>query len=64
MDGLFGVAGEWAFALPAVAAADPFFEHSYAVVIGIDHYPSRMWPQLQYGVKDARAIAAFLATQN
>lgn len=50
---------------PAPAwAADQFFDHSYAVVIGIDHYPSRMWPQFQYGVKDARAIAAFLGTQN
>jgi len=53
-----------AFAPPPVRAADQFFEHSYAVVIGIDRYPSRMWPQLQYGVKDARAIAAYLGTQN
>jgi VWFA-related protein len=54
----------WAFASPPICAADQFFAHSYAVVIGIDHYPSRMWPQLQYGVKDARAIAAYLRTQD
>ena len=52
------------FAPSSLRAADQFFEHSYAVVIGIDHYPSRMWPQLQYAVKDARAIAAYLRTQN
>lgn len=49
---------------PHAHAADPFFEKSYAVVIGIDHYPSQAWPQLRYGVKDAHAIEAYLNKQN
>jgi len=51
-------------AAPLARAADQFFEHSYAVVIGIDNYPSPMWPKLKYGVKDAQAIAAYLRTQD
>jgi hypothetical protein len=52
------------FAPYPARAADQFFERSYAVVIGIDHYTSPIWPQLQYGVKDGRAIEAYLRTQN
>ncbi|PWU03818.1 MAG: hypothetical protein C5B51_18010 [Terriglobia bacterium] len=48
-------------AIPA-RAADPFFEHSYAVVIGIDNY-SPPFPKLRYGVKDAQAIATYLRKQ-
>ena len=61
---LLACLASWLFQPSPVLAADPFFEHSYAVVIGIDHYPSQMWPQLQYAGKDARAIKAFLDTQN
>jgi VWFA-related protein len=50
------------FAQTPAHPPDQFFQHSYALVIGIDRYPK--WPQLQYAVKDARAITAFLQTQN
>jgi uncharacterized caspase-like protein len=52
----------WILGAIPLSAADDLFEHSYAVVIGIDHYPR--FRQLQYAVKDAEAIAAYLRTQN
>ncbi len=52
----------WALAPAPLAAADPFFGHSYAVVIGIDRYPHFRY--LQNAVSDARAIADYLHTQN
>ncbi len=39
------------------------FEHSYAVVIGIDNYRSARFPKLSYAVKDAKAISAYLQGQ-
>ena len=39
------------------------FGASYAVVIGIDEYPVSRWPNLEYAVKDARAVANYLKTQ-
>ena len=39
------------------------YERSYALVIGIDKYASRKWPDLRYAVKDAQAIATFLQKQ-
>lgn len=52
----------WAFAPAPLPAADPFFGHSYAVVVGIDRYPH--FRQLLSAVSDARAIADYLHTQN
>lgn len=40
-----------------------FFAHSYAIVIGIDHYAAPKWPTLGYAVKDAQAMAALLGSQ-
>jgi VWFA-related protein len=51
-----------AFAPRPVRASDQFFERSYAVVIGIDRYPH--FRQLHNAVSDARAIAAYLHTQD
>jgi uncharacterized caspase-like protein len=48
-------------AFPAVA--DEFFANSYAIVVGIDNYPSPHWPKLNYAVADARAIARYLGAQ-
>ena len=45
-----------------VCAADEFFNHSYAIVIGIDNY-ARPLPKLSYAVKDAQAMAEFLRDQ-
>jgi Caspase domain len=40
------------------------FLHSYAVVIGIDNYQnSSRWHQLNYGVKDAKAVSTLLQDQ-
>jgi Flp pilus assembly protein TadD len=49
--------------LPAKADAQ-YYERSYAVVIGIDHYANpKSFPGLKYAVKDAEAMAALLARQ-
>lgn len=40
------------------------FNKSYALVVGIDKYPSSNWGDLKYAVKDARAIESFLQKQN
>ncbi len=49
--------------LPGIVEAQ-FFDHSYAIVIGIDHYENaNSWPNLSYAVKDARAMADFLQGQ-
>jgi uncharacterized caspase-like protein len=39
-------------------------ETSYAVIIGIDTYASSKWTRLSYAVSDARAISAYLESQN
>jgi len=44
-------------------ATVPVFAKSYAVVIGIDRYPSSAWQSLGYATKDARAISAFLESR-
>jgi hypothetical protein len=36
------------------------YDESFAVVVGIDLYPSPEWPQLSYAVKDAKAMAQYL----
>ena len=36
---------------------------SYALVIGIDQYKSPNWHKLDYAVKDAKAMAAYLTKQ-
>ena len=42
-------------------AANPFYDHSYAVVVGIDDYREEHgWPRLNYAVKDAEAVASLL----
>lgn len=40
------------------------FKNSYALVIGIDKYPSPSWDNLQYAVGDARAMENFLLGQD
>jgi len=37
------------------------YSSSYALVVGIDKY--RLWPHLEYAVKDAREVAALLETK-
>lgn len=46
-----------------VHASPAEFQNNYAIVIGIDHYPSLAWPSLDYAKKDARAFADFLKSQ-
>ena len=48
--------------LPPRASAQ-YFGHSYAIVVGIDHYAAAKWPTLHYAVKDARAMESFLQSQ-
>jgi uncharacterized caspase-like protein len=52
----------WVFTPALLLSQDQFFNHSYAVVIGIDNYPH--FRQLHNAVNDARAIADYLRTQN
>jgi len=40
-----------------------FYDNSYALVIGIDKYSSEDWQNLDYAVKDAKAMANFLENQ-
>src|ERR1039457_2381677 len=41
-----------------------FFDHSYAIVIGIDHYEfTDTWRPLSYAEKDARAMVTLLSGQ-
>ena len=40
-----------------------YYDHSYALVVGIDKYPSSKWPKLGYARKDAEAMASFLRSQ-
>jgi tetratricopeptide (TPR) repeat protein len=45
-------------------ASAQHFDHSYAIVIGIDSYEhSNTWPTLHYAAKDAKAITDFLRSQ-
>lgn len=59
----------FALAAPAFAgtqtatAAGDIYTNSYAIVIGIDRYPSRHWPDLTYPRKDAEGIADILQRQ-
>ena len=50
---------------PTVARAqqNPWYGKSYALVVGIDSYPSKQWQNLSYAVKDARGMAALLEGQ-
>jgi len=41
----------------------PLFRNSYAIVVGINTYPSQKWPTLSYAVQDAKGFAAFLKSQ-
>ncbi len=43
--------------------AAQYYDSSYALVIGIDIYPSLQWPNLRYAVKDAKSMAKFLRQQ-
>ena len=47
----------------SVAEEKPLFDHSYAVVIGINTYSSLRWPKLNYARKDAEAIASVMKVQ-
>lgn len=40
-----------------------FFQRSFALVIGVDRYPSESWGDLGYAKKDAKGVAAFLISQ-
>lgn len=40
-----------------------FYGKSYALVVGIDEYPSPGWKDLDYAKRDAKAIVAFLERQ-
>jgi hypothetical protein len=40
-----------------------YYERSYALVVGIDAYPSANWPKLQYAKRDAQGVARFLLSQ-
>lgn len=50
-------------AISARPGSSADFKKSYALVIGIDQYRSAAWPTLDYAVKDARAMASYLAAQ-
>lgn len=39
---------------------DEAFDESFALVVGIDQYDSPAWANLNYAVKDAKAIASTL----
>ena len=63
-------ASPFAFILFAVcltanaSATTRLFDHSYALVIGIDRYAhAEEWPTIEYGKKDALAMADFLKGQ-
>lgn len=45
------------------SAAAQFYKKSYAIVIGINTYPSPKWRDLQYARRDAESMAALLKTQ-
>jgi len=49
------------FAVPKAAAQ--YYERSYALVVGIDKYPSPKWGNLSYARKDAEVMASFLRSQ-
>lgn len=53
-------------ALSFVIATDALAEYyskSYALVIGVDRYPTPKWPDLTYARDDAEAVARFLKNQ-
>jgi formylglycine-generating enzyme required for sulfatase activity len=47
----------------AQGAQAKFYDKSYALVIGINIYPSARWPNLTYAKKDAQGMAKFLRDQ-
>ena len=47
----------------SIASVADAFKNSYALVIGIDEYPSPSWDNLKYAVRDARAMENFLLGQ-
>ncbi|NIR47648.1 polysaccharide deacetylase, partial [candidate division KSB1 bacterium] len=44
-------------------ARTQFYQNSYALVIGINEYPSPNWSRLNYARKDAQGVAAFLTSR-
>src|SRR5437016_156041 len=52
-----------AFFMFAISVQAQYFEHSYAIVVGINKYQSTQWPKLSYAVKDGQAVAAYLNAQ-
>ncbi len=62
---LFGLFSLLFFGLTGlIYAQNPFYEKSYALVVGIDDYRNSGWESLGYAVKDASAMAAFLEGQD
>ena len=51
------------YAHDSIASIEEKFKSSYALVVGINKYPSSSWEDLEYSVKDARAIELFLRNQ-
>jgi formylglycine-generating enzyme required for sulfatase activity len=49
-------------AMTQIAQAE-FYENSYALVIGINKYPSTKWQNLKYAIGDAQGMAKFLEDQ-
>ncbi len=51
------------FPLTGNAQTEQFFDHSYAIVVGINHYPASRWRPLSYAINDATEVASFLRSQ-
>ena len=51
------------FKISAEEALESYYGTSYALVIGINKYPSSNWENLDYAVKDAKGMEAFLKNQ-
>lgn len=47
----------------SLKAQNPYYSKSYALVIAVDKFPSYDWKNLDYAVKDAQGIAAYLEEQ-
>ncbi len=47
----------------SLAQENPWYGESYALVVGIDRYPSSQWTNLGYAVKDARGVTDLLEGQ-
>jgi formylglycine-generating enzyme required for sulfatase activity/uncharacterized caspase-like protein len=63
----FGVLNVWLKARESADAPNDqkvtLYTKSKALVIGMDHYDGRSWPQLSNGIKDAEEVAKGLAAQ-